>query len=310
MSVEERIRAIQKSAMSEYEAYQATMSDVADLQAKARAAASRGEYDQAREYLNQAKTAASELNTEVREGERVMVDKKTASQNAQEALLQVLATQTELFSKGQAGLKATRDTITQSVDATKAKVNELDGEIKKVQETAKTETRLNIRANTEVAKEKLNELDDLVNNKERLMPIKANLEQAQQALEAIKEDIAAGRTVKVDGDVSQAMASLHDLKKYAESTNNAELAMDVSAAMAAIDSTRTAVTDLSSVKATPSVAVDVNGDGKLSSLERQLDYLKSMGVVDTFAEFQAKNEGFTSIKLVFSSIPIFLRSFL
>lgn len=291
MSTEERIRAIQKSAMGEYEAYQASMSDVAELQAKAREAASRGEFDQAREYLNQAKSAATELNTVVKEGENVIVSKKQAAENAQQALRQVLGTQTELFDAERRGVQASKDAISESVNNTKGKVAELDGEIKKVQETAKTKTELNIQVNNENAKTKIKELDDLVANKERLIPIKADLAQAQQALEKIKADIEAGRTVKVDGDVSKAMSSLENLRQYAEQTNNAKLAMDVSQAMAAIDSTQQAVTNLSSLKATPSVAVDVNGDDKLSNLEKQLGNLKSMGVVDTIAEFQAKNEG-------------------
>lgn len=288
MTMEERIRAIEKSAMSEYEAYQANMSDVAALQSKAREAASRGEYDQAKEYLNQAKSAATELNSVVKDGEKVLVDKQTAAKNAQAALREIYGTEQELMTAQKNGYQKLADTANSAKTQMQQSAEQVKKDIDDIRSKSEKGIELQITANAEQAKTKVAELDDLVKAKERLMPIKADLEQAKQALEKMKADIEAGRTVKVDGDISKAMASLDKLKQYAEQTNNAKLAMDVSQAMAAIDQTKGKVQELNGITASPTLDIKTKGEDQVKQAHERLKELEGKNFNAT-AEFQAKN---------------------
>ena len=288
MSTEERIRAIQKSAMTDYEAYQATMSDSNEAQSKAREAIARGEYDLAKDYIRQVKSLATELNHEVKEGEKVYVSKQQAATNAMQEMSKAGNLELELLQKQ----KGEHQNLAQAANDSAAKASEAANKIKSdidsIRDKGKDAINLQIKADTEQARTKVAELDDLVKAKERLMPIKADLEQAKQALEKMKADIEAGRTVKVDGDVTKAMASLDKLKQYAEQTHNAKLAMDVQQAMAAIDQTKGKVQELNGVTASPTLDIKTKGEDQVKQAHEKLKELEGKNFNAT-AEFQAKN---------------------
>ena len=58
-NTEDRIRELQRSTMGEYQAYQDKLTQVAELQRKARAAISEGEFEQAIQYAKQAQDLAA-----------------------------------------------------------------------------------------------------------------------------------------------------------------------------------------------------------------------------------------------------------
>ncbi len=290
MSTEERIRAIQKSAMSDYQAYLATMRDVDELSRKAIEAAARGDFDAFREYINQAKAAASELNTVVKEGETVYVSKQQAANNAIRALTSVAEIEQKVLSAESDALKRQKMSIDENLSSATRSLQEVEKQISSLQDTANRKTELNIEVNDQAARQKIDELNRLTKDRDWAVEVRADLAQAQQALDKMKQDIEAGREVKVDADVTKAMESLTRLGEYAEKTHNTKLAMDVTDALTSISVATKAVEDLGNRTAKPKVAAEVSGDDKLSGMRQQLDYLNSLKQVSTSAKFEPQND--------------------
>lgn len=290
MSTEERIRAIQKSAMGDYERYEANRTDVANFQAQARAAFAKGEHDQAKRYLDQARNAAAELNTTVQDGEKVIISKDQAAKNAEKALRDVLQTQLELFDAEKAGVERQRDTLIRSTQDVRTELGQVEGDIVSLQEQAKQGTVINIGVNDTDAKSKLKDLDTMIDRKDRLVEVRTDLEAAKQSLQIMMDDIEAGRTVTVDGDTKDAMDALEDLGAYAEYIGDMELKMDAEKALAAIKQTKEGIESINNVQTTQTHTIEVKGEEKLQTAQQKLD---AIGKKDTKAlvEFAEKNAG-------------------
>ena len=269
MSLEEKLRSIEKGAMGEYERYQANMTDVAEYQAKAREAFSRGEYEEGKKYLDMAKNAASELNQEVKKGDQILVDKKTAAENAKNALKQIYDTQLEGLGKEQQGHKDSAAALRQASNEKVADLQKVSAEIDKLYERSKRDTEIRISANLEQAKEKISELGSLIKDKEYLLKVKTDLDAAQAALDKLMKDIEAGKPFKVDADVAKAEETLKNLKKYAEETNNTKLAMETTEALAKIDQAKARAQSLNDLQTNQKHNVEVTGDmSKVEELKK------------------------------------------
>lgn len=290
MSMEEKIRAIQKSAMTDYEAYQANMTDVATNQARAREAASRGDYEAAKQYLSQAKSDATALNTVVKDGERIMVDKATASRNAIKALEDIGKTEQDIFSKQAEGTRQVAGQVRTELNAVQAAAQKTREEMKSLQDQINTKTELNIKVNDEAARTKLTDLDNMIEKRDRLMVIKTDLEQGKAALDRMMKDIEAGRTIKIDADTAKAMGALKSLREEAVKTHNTELVMKIDKALAAISTTVEKVQALGKME--PGVNVKFTSTG-YEVVKGQVDSLKAEDKKEykTIADFIEKTPG-------------------
>lgn len=272
MSAEERIRAIQKSALSEYDKYQADMADINELKTKAREAANKGEYDKAKEYLSQAKNLIGDVNREVKDGEKVMISKEQAAKNAQKATKDLLDEEINLHSKVGDAAQKKADDVNRSSKEMQGKVDELTGKIKEVQAQAEKETKLNIQFNGEEAINKLSTLKELLDKKDNLLKVDLDLKGAKEQLDDIMLKIAKGEKIPADMDTSKARAALLEVQKQAEKSGDIKLVMDTQKALDAIKAvsteaqkpqemkvnadTKDATTALSSLKS------EANGTGK------------------------------------------------
>jgi len=100
-TTEERIRNLQRQTMSDYEVYQDRQSEIAELEAAARAALRDGEFTEAQQYSRRMQELADQLSGEVVVDDRVYVSKQQAVQNA----LRVVTQAANLEEQALAGLR-------------------------------------------------------------------------------------------------------------------------------------------------------------------------------------------------------------
>lgn len=235
MTAEERLRNLEKQGMSDYEAYQANQTDVATYQAKARAAAAAGEYDKAKEYMDMAKDAASNLNQAVQEGDKVYVTKQQAMENTKKAMQEVYATELALLEQQKSGYKASADAVHQFRTSAEGDLDGVNSKLSTLQTQAKQGVQMSITADSAQAEQKVTQVQNMVTQRELLMSVKADLKDADTQVKALMDNIEKGRTSTVKVDTEAANTALTKLFELANQTANPKLALDATNALKALD---------------------------------------------------------------------------
>lgn len=233
-TTDERIRELQRSAMSSYEAYQDKLTQAADLQEKARSALREGEFDKAKEYAKKAQELAAQTANAVKDGDKDVVSQKEAVQRAIESMRasEELAIKA-LEGEGKAHQQAASDAVSARGKMEEA-LRQTQAQIDAITAKLKEGLKITLDADTTRLDKALIALDKALAEKERLLPIKADLEQAEKKLAQFEQLLKDGKTLPVDADVSKAKESLAKLTQYAKDTSELELKVSTEKAQAAI----------------------------------------------------------------------------
>lgn len=259
-STEERIRELQRSTMNAYEAYQDKLTQVAELQEKARSALQAGEYEKAREYAKKAQELAAQTAGAVKDGDKEVVSQKEAVQKAIESMrtseeLAIKALEGEGKAHQQAANEAisARGQIEQALRQTQTQIDEITAKLK-------DGLKVTLDADTTRLDKALTDLDRALGEKERLLPIKADLEQAEKKLAQFEQLLKEGKTLPVDADVSKAREALAKLTQYAKDTSELELKVATEKASAAISNVDGQIKALDRIQTESKHLVNTNAD--------------------------------------------------
>jgi tape measure domain-containing protein len=247
-STDERIRELQRSTMSDYQAYQDKMSQIAELQEKARTAMQQGEYAQAKQYAKEAAELASQTARAVKDGDKEVVTQKEAVQRAIDAIrtseeLTIKALDGEGRAHKQAADAATaaRGQIEGALKTTQSQIDEISAKLKEGM-------KLTIDADLTRLNKALTDLDKALAEKTRLLPIKIDLEEAQKQLTQLEQQLKEGKTVLVNADVSKAEAALQKLSQYARETSEIELRVSTDKALSSVQNVQRQLSALSAIE--------------------------------------------------------------
>jgi tape measure domain-containing protein len=247
MSTDDAIRELQRSTMSDYEAYQDKQTQIAELQAKSRSALASGEYDSAQDYAKKAMDLARQSAGAVKDGDREIITSKQAVNTAiismrasEDLLLKALSAEQAAHKSAADSAADARKTVEKTFSETQRDVDNLSGKL-----ADGFSATINI--DTSALDEALKKLDEATAQKEILLPIKADLEEAQKEIEAMKYALETGG-VKVNVDTEKAREALAGLKTYAEETGNIELKVATKEADAAIKNVSDKLKELSKVE--------------------------------------------------------------
>jgi len=318
LSTADRVREIQRQGMSDFEATEDRKRQVSELQAKAREALNRGEFDQARQFAKQAMDLAAEVaNQQTQEAKRGQEARKQAegeqtrvveleaqardaarrgeTEQAQNYLKQAAQLQADLTQKmkvadaeashGKDGsieaiqrMKEAQGLLNQALDAegrahkdAAANAVAARGQIEQVlahtqaqldDVTAKLKQglTLTIDADTWRFAQALEELDKALAEKQRLLVIQADLQQAQKALQDYEQQLKDGKVVTLGADTTKARAALSDLQAYAKDKGEIELRVATEKAQAAIANVDSQVRALDHIKTESAHRVDSNAE--------------------------------------------------
>lgn len=120
--------------------------------------------------------------------------------------------------------------------------------------------KLSIDIDQERLQKGLVELDKLIVERERLLPIKADLEAAQKQLSEFEQLLKEGKTLPVDADTSKAEAALQQLSSYAKESAQIELKVDSDKALTSVQNVQRSIATLNDLKTQSRHLVESNVD--------------------------------------------------
>ncbi len=276
-STEERIRELHRSTLSAVEQYQDRQREIVELQTKARQALTRGEFEEAKRYAKEAADLAAQNAQAVREGDKEIVSQKQAVQRAIEAIhasekLTLQALYQEAAAHRQAAEEASRGR--QRVNAT---LRETQAEIDAITAKLKDGLTLSIDVDARALNTALDELDAAIREKERLLPIKADLEAARRELEAFEEALKSGQTLPVDANTERAEAALTRLAAYAKESSSVDLRVATDKALAAVGNVQRQIGALSDLETQSRHRIETNA----ASVRAQIEALNGANTSST-----------------------------
>ncbi|ARU21600.1 hypothetical protein RSSE_c1179 [Ralstonia solanacearum] len=219
-------------------------SQVAQLEAQAREARGRQEYAQAETLTRQADELHAQSAQRSADADARALQGKAAVNEAvgrireSEAILnQTLDAQAQAHQRAAQSAVSARQGIQQTLAQTD---NQIDQITAKLQQGLK----VTIDADTQRFDKAIADLDKALAERQRLVVIKADLEQAEKTLQDYEQRLKEGKTLPVDADVSKATAALDRLNAYAKETSQLELKVATERAQAAISNVRNQIAAL------------------------------------------------------------------
>ena len=252
-------------------------SQVLQLEAQSRDAYRKQEYATAEALMRQADALRAELSQKTKESDAAITQGKQGINSAiqdirtsEEILNAALDAQAQAHQKAAQAALTAREQIKQTLLDTETQIDQLTQKLK-------DGFKLTLDADTSRFDKAIADLDKSLAEKERLLPIKADLEQAQKKLQEYEQLLKEGKVLPVDADVTQAKAALDKLTTYAKENSLLELRVTTEKAQAAITNVEGMINALSRIRTESMHEVSTN----VSDARSQIQSLNGMNTSST-----------------------------
>ena len=276
-------------------------SQVLQLEAQSRDAYRKQEYTAAEALMRQADALRTELSQKTKESDAAITQGKLGINSA----IQDIRTSEEILNaaldaQAQAHQKAAQAALT-AREQIKQTLTDTESQIDQVTQKLKDGFKLTLDADTSRFDKAIADLDKSLAEKERLLPIKADLEQAQKKLQEYEQLLKEGKVLPVDADVTQAKAALDKLTTYAKENSLLELRVTTEKAQAAITNVEGMINALSRIRTESQHSVSTN----VSDARSQIQSLNGMNTSSTHTIYVQRVEVNASGGLVGAGISHF-----
>ena len=276
-------------------------SQVLHLEAQSRDAYRKQEYATAEALMRQADALRTELSQKTKESDAAIAQGKQGINNAiqdirtsEEILNAALDAQAQAHQKAAQAALTAREQIKQTLLDTETQIDQLTNKLK-------DGFKLTLDADTSRFDKAIADLDKSLAEKERLLPIKADLEQAQKKLQEYEQLLKEGKVLPVDADVTQAKAALDKLTTYAKENSLLELRVTTEKAQAAITNVEGMINALSRIRTESQHSVSTN----VSDARSQIQSLNGMNTSSTHTIYVQRVEVNASGGLVGAGVSRF-----
>lgn len=277
------------------------LSEVTKLESQSREAYRKQEYATAQELMRQADALRAELAQKTKESDAAVTKGKEgvnqAIQNireSEEILNKTLDAESQAHQNAAKSALAARDQIKQTLTDTETQIDQITAKLK-------DGLKVTLDADTRRFDKAIADLDKALAEKERLLPIKADLEQAQKKLQEYEQLLKEGKTLPVDADVSQAKAALDKLTAYAKESSQLELRISSEKAQASITNVEGMIRALDRIKTESQHQINSNAD----AAKGQVLSLNGMNTSSTHTIYVTKVETNATGGLVGGGVPHF-----
>ncbi len=274
---------------------------VVTLESQAREASRKQEYDKAADLMRQADTLRAELAQKTKDSDTAITQGKQGINTAigdirtsEEILVKTLDAQAQAHQNAAKSALSARDQIKQTLTDTETQIDQITAKLK-------DGLKVTLDADTTRFDKAMADLDKAMAEKERLLVIKADLEQAQKKLQEYEALLKEGKTLPVDADVTQAKAALDKLTAYAKQNSLIELQVTSEKAQASITNVEGMINALSRIRTESQHSVNTNADAARS----QISSLNGMNTSSTHTIYVTKVETNATGGLVGAGLPHF-----
>ncbi len=274
---------------------------VVTLESQAREASRKQEYDKAADLMRQADALRAELAQKTKESDAAITQGKDgvnrsiqAIRESEDILNKSLDAQAQAHKQAAQAAVAAREQIKQTLTDTETQIDQITAKLK-------DGLKVTLDADTSRFDKAMADLDKAMAEKERLLIIKADLEQAQKKLQEYEALLKEGKTLPVDADVSQAKAALDKLTVYAKQNSLIELQVTSEKAQASINNVEGMINALGRIRTESQHSVNTNADAARS----QISSLNGMNTSSTHTIYVTKVETNATGGLVGAGVPHF-----
>lgn len=290
-----------KKAEEAKKASEQAHTQVVTLESQAREASRKQEYDKAADLMRQADTLRAELAQKTKESDAAITQGKEGVnrsiqdiRESEDILNKSLDAQAQAHKQAAQAAVAARDQIKQTLTDTETQIDQITAKLK-------DGLKVTLDADTSRFDKAMADLDKAMAEKERLLVIKADLEQAQKKLQEYEALLKEGKTLPVDADVSQAKAALDKLTVYAKQNSLIELQVTSEKAQAAINNVEGMINALGRIRTESQHSVNTNAD----SARSEISSLNGMNTSSTHTIYVTKVETNATGGLVGAGVPHF-----
>ncbi|MBF0155538.1 MAG: hypothetical protein HQL64_17530, partial [Magnetococcales bacterium] len=195
-SIADRLASVKEKGMDPAQVYMSRQKRIAQAQAQAEAALQTGNFESARRHADRMIALAESTSDVVSRGDKVVVDSKTALARSIQKIQEAAQIANQAFGEEEASNHKAADALQQSADASTDKLGKLRNTLKDVDAALVKDHTLIITANLDKIRDAGQEIDDLLEKKERVVIIKAELQGGAIALDSVVKDVLAGETDK------------------------------------------------------------------------------------------------------------------
>ncbi|MFT4269183.1 MAG: tape measure protein [Xenophilus sp.] len=210
------------------------VTQAAQLEAQAREARRNQEYAQADALERQAAQVradaaqkAREADAQAAQGKQGVADAIDRIRQSEDILNQSLDAEAKAHQSAAQAATSARDEIASTLAQTQAKIDEISAKLS-------AGLKVTLDADTSRFDQALVALDAALAEKQYLLQIQADLQEAEKKLKEYEQLLKEGKTLPVDADVSKAREALDRLKTYADQNAQFELKVATEKAQAAI----------------------------------------------------------------------------
>ncbi|MBF0602135.1 MAG: phage tail tape measure protein [Nitrospirae bacterium] len=270
-SIADRIMNVKEKGMDPAEVDASRQKRIVQEQILAQEALRAGNYELARKHAERMISLAEQTSDAVQVGDRTVIDSKAAAARAIEQMQKAAEIENQAFKgESEAHKQAANSLKEQSNSATESLAKIRDA-IKSVDEDLAWEHVLLVDANIEKVHAAGKEIDALLEKKERVISIKAELQGGATALESVVNDVLHGATSKAQASIDEVSLIFSRFKtEFASFTPEVKANFDIASATGAIDGL---VTKFNEFKAAVSPEAKVLFIGDASQAMGEIDGL-------------------------------------
>nr|WP_295941005.1 tape measure protein [uncultured Acidovorax sp.] len=236
------------------------VSQVTQLEAQSREAYRRQEYQQATDLMRQADQLRAELaqkakdaDVQAAQGKQGVRDAIDRIRQSEEILNQALDAEAKAHQTAAREALSARDQIRQTLEQTQTQIDQVTAKLK-------DGLKVTLDADTTRFDQAIADLDKALAEKEYLLKIQADLQEAEKKLKEYEQLLKEGKTLPVDADVSKAKEALDKLKTYADQNAQFELKVATEKAQAAITNVEGMIKALDRIQTESRHQVSTNAD--------------------------------------------------
>lgn len=243
------------------------LTQVVQLEAQSREAYRKQEYATADQLMRQADTLRAEIAQKSQAADQAAVRSKNdvagaigAIRTSEELLNQALDAEAKAHRTAAQSAISARDEIRQTLTQTQTQIDQI---------TAKLAQGLKVTLEADATRfnQAIADLDKALAEKEFLLKIQADLQEAEKKLKEYEQLLKEGKTLPVDADVTKAKEALDKLKTYADQNSQFELKVATEKAQAAITNVEGMIRALDRIQTESTHVVRTNADAARSEIQ-------------------------------------------
>ncbi|WP_347252834.1 tape measure protein [Dokdonella sp.] len=276
---------------------------IAQLQAQAREASARKEFETANSLMQQAGELRAQLAAKAREADQQIAQGKDGVRQsidrireAEEILNRALDAEAQAHRSAADAARSARNEIQRTLSDTESQIDSITAKLR-------DGLTLTINADTERLDQALDRLDAALEEKEYLLKIQADLQQAEQTLREYEQRLKDGQTLPVNADFTKAQEALDRLKAYANESAQFELKVSTEKAQAAVTNVERQIGALAQLQTESRHLVQHNAD----AARAEVMSLAGMHTTSTHTIYVTKVETNATGGMVGRGLPRFAR---